>query len=259
MKHRVYFVGAGPGDPDLITVKGKRLLQEADRIIYAGSLVPEGLLMDRKETARIHDSASMTLEETHALMVEGYHSGDKVVRLHTGDPSLYGAIQEQMSLLELEGIPYSVVPGVSAVFAAAAALNQELTLPEVSQTVILTRLAGRTPVPAGEALTSLAAHGATLVVYLSVQQIEKVVSELTPSYTLDTPVVVAYRIGWPDQLLLEGTLADIVEKVNDAGITRQAIILVGAVFGTRHGKEKKRSKLYDESFSHGFRKARRET
>lgn len=258
MKHPIRFVGAGPGDPELITVKGRRLLEEADRIIYAGSLVPEALLEGRKPGCRTFNSASLTLEETHLLLKDGYREGEKVVRLHTGDPSLYGAIQEQMELLDREGIPYEVVPGVSAVFAAAAALKQELTLPEVSQTVIVTRAAGRTPVPVGESLHSLAAHGATLVIYLSVQQIEKVVEELSTGYPADTPVVVAYRVGWPDETFLYGTLRDIAEKVREAGIRRQAIIMVGKVFGMQGGNELKRSKLYDESFSHGFREARKD-
>jgi precorrin-4/cobalt-precorrin-4 C11-methyltransferase len=255
MNEPIHFVGAGPGDPELITVKGMRLIQAADLIVYAGSLVPEALLEDRKEGARIVSSASLTLEETHALLSEGYGRGERVVRLHTGDPSLYGAIQEQMELLDRDGIPYQVVPGVSAVFAAAAGLKQELTLPEVSQTLILTRLAGRTPVPEGEELRSLAAHGATLVIYLSVKQIEKVVCELTPFYSPQTPIVVAYRVGWPDQLFLKGTLETIVSMVSSAGIERQAIIMVGRVFASREGDPLKRSKLYDESFGHGFRKA----
>lgn len=256
MKYPIHFVGAGPGDPELITVKGKRLLQEADCIVYAGSLVPEALLQDRKPGAAIHNSASMTLPQTHALLREGYERGERVVRLHTGDPALYGAIQEQMELLDRDGIPYSVVPGVSAVFAAAAALTQELTLPEVSQTLILTRMAGRTPVPEGEDLRSLAQHRATLVIYLSVQQIEKVVSEVGSCYGPETPVVVAYRLGWPDELIVKGTLDDIAQKVKSSGIGRQAIIMVGEVFNARSGKELKKSKLYDESFEHGFRKTR---
>ena len=251
----VWFVGAGPGDPELITVKGRRLLQEADRIVYAGSLVPEALLEERKTNARTFNSASLTLAETHQLLREGYLAGERVVRLHTGDPSLYGAIQEQMQLLDQEDIPYEVVPGVSVAFAAAAALKQELTLPEVSQTVILTRLAGRTPVPQLEQLSSLAAHRATLVIYLSVQQMDKVVAEVEPFYSPDTPVVVAYRVGWPDQELLHGELADIVAKVEASGIRSQAIIMIGEVFGARGKDDLKKSKLYDEAFEHGFRKA----
>ncbi len=256
MEHPVYFVGAGPGDPELITVKGKRLIQEADRIVYAGSLVPEILIEDRKPSARIFNSAPLTLGETHALLVEGYRRGERVVRLHTGDPSLYGAIREQMDLLDREGIPYRVAPGVTAVFAAAAGLCRELTLPEVSQTVILTRISGRTPVPELESLRSLASHRATMAIYLSVQQIDTVVSELLTSYPPQTPVVVAYRVGWPDQSFVHGTLADIAGSVKDAEIRRQALILVGDVFGVRaEGEPSKRSRLYDESFGHGFRKA----
>jgi precorrin-4/cobalt-precorrin-4 C11-methyltransferase len=254
MLHPVYFVGAGPGDPELITVKGKRLIERADRIVYAGSLVPEALLEDRKPNAAIHNSAHLTLPETHSLLLEGHRADELVVRLHTGDPGLYGAIQEQMELLDRDGIPYEVVPGVSVVFAAAAKLCKELTLPETSQTVILTRLSGRTAVPEGEALASLASHRATMAIYLSVQQIEKVVLELAASYAADTPVVVAYRVGWPDEAFVHGTLESISKDVRAAGIGRQAIILVGDVFGAQ-GSSKK-SRLYDEAFSHGFRDGR---
>lgn len=255
MKYPIWFVGAGPGDPELITVKGRRLVQEADRIVYTGSLVPEVLLEARKAEALTFNSASMTLAETHRLLREGYLAGERVVRLHTGDPSLYGAIQEQMQRLDQEDIPYAVVPSVSAVFAAAAALKQELTLPEVSQTVILTRLAGRTPVPEREHLSSLAAHRSTLVIYLSVQQMAKVVAEVEPFYGSETPVVVAYRVGWPDQEFLQGKLADIASKVKAASIRRQAIIMIGDVFGARERDDLKKSKLYDEAFAHGFRGA----
>lgn len=256
MMYPIYFVGAGPGDPELITVKGRRLLQEADRIVYAGSLVPEVLIRDVKPDAELFNSASLTLPETHALLVGGFRSGKRVVRLHTGDPSLYGAIREQMLLLDGEGIPYEVVPGVSVVFAAAAALKRELTLPEVSQTLILTRMAGRTPVPERESLRLLAAHRATLVIYLSVHEMEKVVEELLDAYLPETPVVVAYRVGWPDQCIVEGSLADIAGKVRESGIRRQAVIMVGDVFGVWEAEELKPSKLYDESFSHGYRPSR---
>jgi precorrin-4/cobalt-precorrin-4 C11-methyltransferase len=255
MTKSVYFVGAGPGDPDLITVKGRRLIEEADRVIYTGSLVPQVHLECCKPKANIYNSASLTLAQTHALIAEGYHNGELVVRLHTGDPSLYGAIQEQMALLDRERIPYRVVPGVSAVFAAAAALKQELTLPEVSQTLILTRLAGRTPVPETEQLRKLASHRATLVIYLSVQQIEQVVAELLHHYPAETPMVVAYRVGWPEEMLLKTTLANAVSAVKAAGISRQALIMVGEVFGAAARQEFAQSKLYDESFSHGYRKS----
>ncbi len=256
MTHPIWFVGAGPGDPDLITVKGKQLLMEADRVVYAGSLVPKTLLNDCRPGTRIHDSASLALSETHELLRDGYRAGEKVVRLHTGDPSLYGAIQEQMELLQQEGIPFEVVPGVSAAFAAAAALRQELTLPGVSQTVILTRMAGRTPVPEKEALASLAAHQATLVIYLSVQQMEKVVADLLAHYPSTTPVVVAYRVGWPDQAFVEGTLENIAGRVRDAGIRRQALIMVGDVFKAREHGVPQKSMLYDAAFTHAYRSGR---
>lgn len=256
MKQLVRFVGAGPGDPELITVKGMRLLQKADRVVYAGSLVPKTLLSYCKEGVKLFDSASLTLDQTHELLKEGYEGGELVVRLHTGDPSLYGAIQEQMSLLAADGIPHETVPGVSAAFAAAAAMNQELTIPEISQTLILTRMGGRTPVPEKERLAALASHRATMVIYLSVQNIEKVVAELKEYYPSDTPAAIAYRVGWPDQMLIRGTLDDIAEKVRAAGIRRQSLIMVGEVFGIKDKpREAKRSKLYDESFSHQYREA----
>lgn len=256
MHHPIHFVGAGPGDPELITVKGQRLVAEADRIVYTGSLVPQALIEGRKAEAEVFNSASLSLAETHALLAEAYRAEKRVVRLHTGDPSLYGAIQEQMELLDREGVPYEVVPGVSVVFAAAAALKQELTLPEVSQTLILTRMEGRTPVPEREKLHALASHRATMAIYLSVQNIEKVAAELGGHYPLETPVVIAYRVGWDDERFVEGTLADIAEKVREAEISRQALILVGDVFAARAGNPFKRSKLYDETFDHGYRKGR---
>jgi precorrin-4/cobalt-precorrin-4 C11-methyltransferase len=260
MKNPILFVGAGPGDPDLITVKGMRSLEAADRVVYAGSLVPETLLKYCKKEVKAHDSAPLTLEQTHALMLEGYEAGERVVRLHTGDPSLYGAINEQMALLERDKIPYEVIPGVSAAFAAAAAINQELTIPEISQTVILTRLAGRTPVPEQENLVSLASNRATMVIYLSVQRIEEVVAQLMTHYPPETPAVVAYRVSWPEQKLVRGTLENIAEKVKAAEIERQAIILVGQVFdmGIVANEKVKRSKLYDEKFSHQFRSGSKE-
>ncbi|SMC16440.1 cobalt-precorrin 4 C11-methyltransferase [Desulfacinum hydrothermale DSM 13146] len=251
---RVFFVGAGPGDPELITVKGRRLLRRADRVVYAGSLVPRALLDECKPGAELFDSAPLTLERTHALLVEAVRENRIVVRLHTGDPALYGAIQEQMNLLDREGIAYEVVPGVSAAFAAAARIGCQLTLPEVSQTVIFTRTAGRTPVPDRESLSSLAAHGSTMAIYLSVSQMEAVVEALRGAYPEETPVVVVYRVGWPDERILQGTLAHIAAKVREAGMDRQAVILVGeALNPKRYGT---RSRLYDQSFSHGFRSSR---
>jgi len=257
MKEPVRFIGAGPGDPELITVKGMRFLREADRVVYAGSLVPETLLRYCRKDVKSFDSASLTLAQTHALLKEGYEAGERVVRLHTGDPSLYGAIHEQISLLDRDRIAHEVVPGVSAGFAAAAAMNQELTVPEISQTVIMTRLGGRTPVPEKENLADLASHRATMIIYLSVQRIEEVVEQLKCHYPPGTPAVVAYRVGWPDQELIRGTVGNIAEKVAAAKIERQAIILVGEVFRMEDlaGEKIKRSKLYDETFSHQFRDA----
>lgn len=254
MEHPIHFVGAGPGDPELITVKGKRLLEQADRVVYAGSLVPARLLEYCRTEATVIDSASLTLAQTHASLLDGYRLGQRVVRLHTGDPSLYGAIQEQMRLLARERIPYRVVPGVSAAFAAAAAVKNQLTLPNVSQTVILTRMGGRTPVPERERLEELAKHQATLIIYLSVQRLDRVAEELSLHYPEKTPVIVAYRVGWPEQKLIRGTLETIAEQAAAEKITRQAVIMVGAVFAT--DGEETRSLLYHEKFSHGYRDAR---
>jgi len=251
---KVHFIGAGPGDAELITVKGARLLREADVVVYAGSLVDRELVRTYAPDAQVWDSAGMTLEETTRVLAEAVSAGKSAVRLHTGDPSIYGAIQEQMAELDRLGIEYEVVPGVTSAFAAAAALRQELTLPEVSQTVILTRIAGRTPVPEREKLAEIARLGATLVIYLSVSMIEKVVSELLQgAYTADTPAAVVARASWPDEQVVEGTLADIAEKVSAAGIDRQALIIVGDVLAARREGLKAKSLLYDQAFRHGFR------
>ncbi|MBT1075295.1 precorrin-4 C(11)-methyltransferase [Geobacter grbiciae] len=251
----VHFIGAGPGDAELITVKGARLLREADVVVYAGSLVDRELVRTYAADAEVYDSASMTLEETTAVLGQAVADGKRAVRLHTGDPSIYGAIQEQMAELDRLGIAYAVVPGVTSAFAAAAALRQELTLPEVSQTVIITRLAGRTPVPEREKLTEIARIGATLVIYLSISMVEQVVAELLQgAYTPATPVAVVSRASWPDEHVVEGTLADIAGKVRDAGIGKQAIILVGDVLKARREGLKSKSLLYDKGFSHKFRK-----
>lgn len=248
---KVFFVGTGPGDPELITVKGMRLLKEADLVIYAGSLVREKVLEYCEKGPVIRSSASMSLEEITSLMVEAARAGKKVVRLHTGDPSLYGALREQADILEKEGIDYAIVPGVSSAFASAAALKRELTLPGVTQTVIFTRVEGRTPVPPDERLSKLASHGATLCVFLSVAMIDEVVKELAEGGCQpDTPVAVVYRASWEDELVVKGTLADIAAKVKEAGISRQAMIIVGRALGEDPGEN---SKLYDASFSHGFR------
>ena len=260
MNEPVRFVGAGPGDPELITVKGMRLLEKADRVVYAGSLVPKTLLQYCKKDVLAFDSASLTLARTHALLKEGYEAGERVVRLHTGDPGLYGALLEQMALLDRDGIAYEVVPGVTAGFAAAAAVNKVLTIPELTQTVILTRLGARTPVPGKEELAALASHRATMIIYLSVQRIEEVVDQLREHYPADTPVIVAYRVGWPEQKFLRGSLDTIAALVHSEQIERQALILVGEVFREKApgGEGVKRSKLYDESFSHQFRDAEKD-
>jgi precorrin-4/cobalt-precorrin-4 C11-methyltransferase len=255
-RHPVIFVGAGPGDPELITVKGQKALAQADLILYAGSLVNPAVLEWARPGAERLDTAKLALEEICARLAAGQREGKRVVRLHSGDPALYGAIQEQLEVLAREDIPCVVIPGVTAAFAAAAALAQELTLPEVTQTVIFTRAAGRTPVPAPEALPELARHGATLVIYLSIKLIDTVVAELTPAYGPETPVVVAYRVSWPDQRLIRGTLATIADLVKDAGIERQALILVGPALAARGEGLNARSRLYDQGFSHGFRPGR---
>ncbi|HEY6838790.1 MAG TPA: precorrin-4 C(11)-methyltransferase [Geobacteraceae bacterium] len=250
----VHFVGAGPGDAELITVKGARLLREADVVVFAGSLVDRELVATYAPNAAVYDSAGMTLEETTGTLARAAVDGKKIVRLHTGDPAIYGAIQEQMAELDRLGIGYAVVPGVTSAFAAAATLKQELTLPEVSQTVIITRLAGRTPVPERERLSEIARIGATLVIYLSVGMVEKVVAELLAgAYTPETPAAVVARASWPDEEVVEGQLADIAQKVKEAGIDRQALIVVGDVLRARREGLAAVSKLYDREFSHGFR------
>jgi len=248
----VYFVGAGPGDPELITVKGQRLLREADCIVYTGSLVPEALLAG--VNAKVHSSAGLNLDEVMALVIGAQEQGKRVVRLHTGDPSIYGAINEQIARLVAAEIPFQVVPGVSSAVATAAALATELTLPEVSQTVIITRRAGRTPVPEQESLSSLASHQATMLILLSVGMIEQVVADLlSGGYSQDTPVAVVEKVSWPEERIIRGTLASIAAKVKEAGITKTAIIAVGKVLASCPPPAL--SKLYDRHFGHGFRDA----
>ena len=254
MAARISFVGAGPGAADLITIRGARLLRHADIVIFAGSLVDRELVKFYATRAEIFDSAGMTLEEVIAVMVAAVVSDRSVVRLHTGDPSIYGAIQEQMEALDRLEIDYQVVPGVTSAFAAAAALKQELTLPEVSQTVIITRIEGRTPVPEREQLRAIARLGATMVIYLSVGMVEKVVAQLLEgAYTAATPAAVVCRASWEDELIIQCTLAELAEKVHEAGIDRQALIIVGDVLAARREGLKAKSLLYDSGFSHGFR------
>lgn len=252
---QVLFVGAGPGDPELITVKGQRALQEAEVVVYAGSLVNPALLEECLTGCELYDSAPLNLEQVLDILIAGCRAGKKVVRLHTGDPVLYGAIQEQMEALDAAGIEYALIPGVTATFAAAASLKQELTLPGVSQTLTLTRLAGRTPVPEKEQLRRIAANGGTIALYLSVGMMDQLVTELLAGgvFTERTPVAVVSRASWPDEKTVEGTLADIAGKVTAAQITRQALVLVGEVLGARSKGVPEKSKLYDPEFSHGYR------
>jgi precorrin-4/cobalt-precorrin-4 C11-methyltransferase len=248
------FVGAGPGAADLITVRGARLLRHADVVIFAGSLVDRELVRRYATTADVYDSAGMTLTEVISVMMDAIAAGRSVVRLHTGDPSIYGAIQEQMEALDRIGVEYQVVPGVTSAFAAAAALKQELTLPEVSQTVIFTRMEGRTPVPENEQLHKIAAIGATLVIYLSVGMVDQMVVQLLQgAYTQDTSAAVVCRASWEDEQIIRCTLADIAARVREAGIDRQALIIVGDVLAARREGLKSKSLLYDGNFAHGFR------
>lgn len=251
-ENKVFFVGAGAGDPELVTVKGRKLLDAADVVIYAGSLVNPALLDGIR--AEIHDSAGMTLDEIIHLIEKSVGLGKLVVRLHTGDPSFYGAISEQIERLRESGIDYGVVPGVSSAMAGAAALGQELTIPEISQTVIFTRMEGRTPVPEKEKLSGLAMHRASMVIFLSAGMIEKVRDELLEGYPEDTPVVVIEKASWPEERIIRGTLKDIAEKVKEAGIKKTALIYVGEALRASEGKLGKESKLYHKDFKHGYRK-----
>lgn len=249
---QVYIVGAGAGDPELITVKGHKLLQRADVIIYAGSLVNPALLDFAKEGAEIHDSASMTLPAVIETIEKAVAKGLMVVRLHTGDPSIYGAIQEQMDALKKKNIDFEVVPGVSSFLATAAALKQEYTLPGISQTVIITRNEGRTPVPEREKLRSLAAHQATMCIFLSITMLSDVVKELIAGgYAPDTPIAIVQRASWPEQKIVRATLETIVAEIADKGIDRTAMIVVSRCLGADY----ELSRLYAPEFSHMFREA----
>ena len=252
MKTKICFVGAGPGDPELITVKGRKALDNADVVIYAGSLVNPALLDGIK--AEIFDSAKMNLDEIIAIMKKGAEGNKAVVRLHTGDTSFYSAISEQIERLRELNIPYEVIPGVSSAMAGAAILGQELTIPEISQTVIFTRMEGRTPVPPTERLGSLASHRATMAIFLSVGMIEKVRDELLQGYPEDTPVVIIEKASWPDQRVVRGALKDIASLVKDAGIRKTALIYVGESLRASEASLGKESKLYHKDFKHEYRK-----
>ncbi|MFO0753955.1 MAG: precorrin-4 C(11)-methyltransferase [Thermodesulfovibrionales bacterium] len=247
----VYFIGAGPGDPELITLKGRRLLDAADVVIYAGSLVNPALLDGLK--AEIHNSAVMNLEETTEVIRRSAAAGKRVVRLHTGDTSFYSAISEQIERLRELGIGYEVVPGVSSAMAGAAMLGQELTIPEISQTVIFTRLEGRTPVPESERLGLLAQHRATMAIFLSVGMVERVQAELLEGYSGETPVVIIEKASWPEQRVVRGTLRELVQLARDAGIKKTALIYVGDSLKASEAALGKESKLYDKDFKHEYR------
>jgi precorrin-4/cobalt-precorrin-4 C11-methyltransferase len=254
MNHPVVFCGAGPGDPDLITVKGQQALAEADVVVYAGSLVPRAVLKWARPGAALQNSAAMHLQEIVGQMAAAYQAHQRVVRLHTGDPSLYGAIFEQMAELDRRGIPYRVIPGVTAAFAAAAAMGIEYTLPEISQTLILTRMAGRTPVPQQEALESLAAHQASMAIYLSISLIAQVAEILSRTYGPQAPCALAFRVSQPEEKIRFTRVERLVELVKQEGIDHQALIIVGKVLGVRPPELKHRSKLYDPDFNHAFRR-----
>ena len=248
----VYFIGAGPGAPDLITIRGHKLIEMADVIIYAGSLVNPEVIACKKEGAKVYNSAGMTLEEVIEVMENAEKLNRNTARVHTGDPSIYGAIREQMDILEKKGISYEVTPGVSSFVASASVLKKEFTLPSVSQTVILTRVEGRTPVPEKEKLSELARHNASMAIFLSVSMIDKVVSQLSEHYKPTTPVAVVQKATWDDQKYVIATLETIAEEVKKAGITKTAQILVGDFLGSEY----EFSKLYDKGFSHEFRSAK---
>jgi precorrin-4 C11-methyltransferase len=254
--HKIIFAGAGPGAPDLITLRCLKAIQEADLIVYAGSLVNPEILKYAKSECNIVDSATISLQEIVNLMRKAFFVGKRVVRLHTGDPAIYGAIAEQMTELDKLKIPYEVIPGVSSVFAAAAALKTELTAPGVSQTVILTRQAGRTPVPPGQEIANLAKHGATMCIFLSAGDVKNLTDELMRGgYSAETPAHVVYRASWKDEKIVRGNLSNISGKLKKAGIERQAMIIVGDTLDRRKcGK----SLLYDATFTHGYRKAAEE-
>ena len=251
---KVYFIGAGPGDPELITVKGKKIVEKADVIIYAGSLVNREIINCHKEGAEIYNSASMNLDEVMEVTVTAQKARKLVARVHTGDPSIYGAIREQMDVLDEHGIEYEVIPGVSSFVAAAAAIKKEFTLPDVSQTVICTRLEGRTPVPETESLESLASHKCSMAIFLSVQMIDKVVKKLLKHYDESTPIAIVQKASWKDQKIAMGTLGNIEEIVKKEKITKTAQILVGNFMGNEYSK----SKLYDKTFTHEYRKGIKE-
>jgi precorrin-4/cobalt-precorrin-4 C11-methyltransferase len=251
---RVYIVGAGPGDPKLLTLRGAELIARCPVLLYTGSLVPREVLGMARADARVLDSSSMTLDEIMETIATARDRGEDVARVHTGDPLIFGSTAEQMRRMDALGIAYEIVPGVSSFSAAAAAIGRELTLPELSQTVILTRAEGRTPMPVREQLSDLARHGATMCLFLSITLLKEVVDVLVPSYGADCPVCVVHKASCPDQVIIAGTLANIASRVKSAGIKTQAMILVGRVLTSTDFAE---SRLYAADFSHRHRKAKR--
>lgn len=247
----IHFVGAGPGAPDLITLRGAELLKTAGVVIYAGSLVNPALLELCGDRCEIHNSAKMTLEQVLSVMEAAERAGKTTVRLHTGDPCLYGAIREQMDALDALGIPYDDTPGVSSFCGAAAAACAEYTLPGVSQSLVITRMAGRTPVPEGESIPALAAHGATIVLFLSAGMLEELQGQLLAggAYRADTPAAIVYKASWPEEAVYPCTVATLAETARINGVSRTALILVGDFLG----EDYRRSDLYNPAFSHGFR------
>jgi len=249
---RVYIIGAGPGDPKLLTLRGAELIASCPVVLYTGSLVPPEVIAHARPDAKVLDSSGMTLDQIVDVVTAARDADQDVARVHTGDPLIFGSTAEQMRRFEALGIAYEIVPGVSSFSAAAAAVGRELTLPELSQTIILTRAEGRTPMPDGEKLADLARHRATLVFFLSITLLGRVARELAPIYGEDCPAFVVHRATWPDQVIVRGTLADIFVKVREAKITSQSIILVGRVLTATDFAD---SRLYDPTFSHGYRKA----
>ncbi len=251
-KMKVYFIGAGPGDPELLTLKAQRIIAACPVCLYAGSLVPAEVVAGAPDGARVLDTAPMTLEDTHAEILAARDRGEDVARVHSGDPSLYGAIAEQIRLLKRDKIQYQIIPGVPAYAAAAAALGQELTIPEIAQSIVLTRMSMKsTSMPPGETLENFARTGATLAIHLGIRALREIERQLIPHYGPDCPVVVAYRASWPDQLYLRGTLSDIREKVRAEKITRTALILVGPALANI--QDFKDSALYDPAVPHVLR------
>ncbi|MGU9962422.1 MAG: precorrin-4 C(11)-methyltransferase [Candidatus Puniceispirillales bacterium WSBS_2018_MAG_OTU23] len=248
----VYFIGAGPGDPDLITIKGKRLIEQCRICLYAGSLVPEAVVASAPDDATVMDTASMTLDDIMAVITKAHANGDDIARVHSGDPSLYGAIAEQIRRLKAVSIDYKIIPGVPAYAAAAAEMGIELTIPEVAQSLILTRTTMKSSsMPKGEDLDSFGKTGATMAIHLSVRNLREITRRLTPYYGTDCPVVVAYRVGWPDQEFIYGTLSDIRKKVMTAKITRTALIFIGPALSEIENFRD--SALYDKDHVHVLR------